>query len=93
MHPSEALALHRRQICERALRHGVIGVIGMCVFGLALHGDDTTDSDLDLRMDTLPATQLFKWGGLRDELQEFLGFSADVFTAQDLPARFRNMAC
>ena len=90
MRPSEALALHRTQIREIALRHRVSGV---CVFGSALHGDDTTDSDLDLRMDTLPATQLFKWGGLRDELQEFLGFSADVLTAQALPARFRNMAC
>ena len=44
----------------------------------AVYGNDAAGSDL---------------GGLRDELQEFLGFSADVFTAQDLPARFRNMAC
>ena len=54
------------------------GISGMEVFGAAVYGNDAAGSDL---------------GGLRDELQEFLGFSADVFTAQDLPARFRNMAC
>ena len=54
------------------------GISGMEVFGAAVYGNDAAGSDL---------------GGLRDELQEFLGFSADVLTAQDLPARFRNMAC
>ena len=47
-------------------------------FGAAVYGNDAAGSDL---------------GGLRGGLSEFLGFSADVLTAQDLPARFRNMAC
>ena len=45
MRPSEALSLHRSQIREIALRHRVSSVR---VFGSALHGDDTADSDLDL---------------------------------------------
>ena len=45
MRPSEALALHRSQIREIALRHRVSSVR---VFGSALRGDDTADSDLDL---------------------------------------------
>ena len=55
MRPSEALSLHRTQIREIALRHRVSGVR---VFGSALHGDDTADSDLDLLSSTLPAR---KW--------------------------------
>ena len=42
MRPSEALSLHRSQIREIALRHRVSSVR---VFGSALHGDDTGDSD------------------------------------------------
>ena len=42
MRPSEALSLHRSQIREIALRHRVSSVR---VFGSALHGDDTADSD------------------------------------------------
>jgi uncharacterized protein len=45
MRPSEAISLHRTQIREIALRHRVSAVR---VFGSALHGDDTTNSDLDL---------------------------------------------
>lgn len=90
MRPSEALSLHRTQIREIALRHRVSGVR---VFGSALRGDDTADSDLDLLVDTLPGTTLFDLGGLQDELQEFLGVSVDVLTPKDLPARFRDIVC
>ena len=90
MRPSEALSLHRTQIREIALRHRVSGVR---VFGSALHGDDTANSDLDLLVDTLPGTTLFDLGGLQDELQEFLGIPVDVLTPKDLPARFRDMVC
>jgi predicted nucleotidyltransferase len=90
MRPSEALTLHREQIREIALRHRVIGVR---VFGSALHGDDMIGSDLDLLVDALPGTTLFDLGGLQDELQEFLGLSVDVLTTKDLPARLRDIVC
>lgn len=41
MRPSEALALHRAQIREIALRHHMSDVR---VFGSALHGENTADS-------------------------------------------------
>jgi predicted nucleotidyltransferase len=86
MRPSEALALHRTQIREIAMRHRVSDVR---VFGSALHGDDTTESDLDLLVDTLPGATLFDLGGLQDELQELLGLPVDVLTLKDLPIKFR----
>ena len=51
MRPSEALALHRTQIREIALRHRVSGVR---VFGSALRGDDMAGSDLDLLVEPTP---------------------------------------
>lgn len=86
MRPSEALSLHRTQIREIALRHRVSDVR---VFGSALHGDDSAESDLDLLVDTLPGTTLFDLGGLQDELQELLGVPVDVLTPKDLPPKFR----
>ena len=59
MRPSEALALHRTQIREIALRHRVSGVR---VFGSVLRGDDVAGSDLDLLVDPTPATTLMDIG-------------------------------
>ena len=88
MRPSEALALHRTQIREIALSHRVTSVR---VFGSALHGDDTADSDLDLLVEPLPGATLFDLGGMQDELQELLGVSVDVLTLKDLPIKFRDI--
>lgn len=88
MRPSEALSLHRTQIREIALSHRVSSVR---VFGSALHGDDTADSDLDLLVEPLPGTTLFDLGGMQDELQELLGVSVDVLTLKDLPVKFRHI--
>ena len=85
--PSDALFLHRTQIREIALSHRVSSVR---VFGSALHGDDTADSDLDLLVEPLPEATLFDLGGMQDELQELLGVSVDVLTLKDLPVKFRD---
>ena len=66
MRPSEALALHRTQIREIALRHRVSGVR---VFGSVLRGDDVAGSDLDLLVDPTPATTLMDIGAIRFELK------------------------
>ncbi len=87
MRPSEALSLHRTQIREIALSHRVSSVR---VFGSALHGDDTAESDLDLLVEPLPGATLFDLGGVRDELQELLGVSVDAVTPKDLPVKFRD---
>jgi predicted nucleotidyltransferase len=87
MRPSEALALHRTQIREIALRHRVSGVR---VFGSALHGDDTADSDLDLLVDPTAQTTLMDIGAIRFELKQLLGMNVDVLTPNGLPASFRE---
>ena len=87
MRPSEALALHRTQIREIALRHRVSGVR---VFGSALHGDDTADSDLDLLVDPTAPTTLMDIGAIRFELKQLLGMNVEVLTPNGLPASFRE---
>jgi len=87
MRPSEALALHRTQIREIALRHRVSGVR---VFGSVLRGDDVAGSDLDLLVDPTPATTLMDIGAIRFELKKLLGLEVDVLTPNGLPAKFRD---
>jgi predicted nucleotidyltransferase len=87
MRPSEALALHRAQIREIALRHRVSGVR---VFGSVLRGDDVAGSDLDLLVDPTPATTLMDIGAIRFELKKLLGLEVDVLTPNGIPAKFRD---
>lgn len=61
MRPFQALAQHRSQIREIALRHRVAGV---SVFGSAIHGDDAEGSDPDVLVIPLPGTTMFVLGGL-----------------------------
>jgi predicted nucleotidyltransferase len=86
--PSVALQTHRNAIREIALRHRVKNVR---VFGSALRGDDTEDSDLDLLVDPTPETTLMDIGAIRYELKELLGLSVDVLTPKALPDHFRNL--
>ena len=87
MRPSEALALHRTQIREIALRHRVSDVR---VFGSALRGDDVAGSDLDLLVEPTAQTTLMDIGAIRFEMKELLGLEVDVLTPNGLPASFRE---
>ena len=87
MRPSEALSLHRTQIREIALRHRVSDVR---VFGSALHGDDTVESDLDLLVEPTAKTTLMDIGAIRYELQQLLGMDVDVLTPNSLPPSSRD---
>lgn len=87
MRPSEALALHRVQIREIALRHHVSDVR---VFGSVLHGNDTAQSDLDLLVQPTPRTTFMDIGAIRFELKKLLGFNVDVLTPNGLPVKFRE---
>jgi len=87
MKPSEALDFHRirvRQII--ALHHGH----NVRVFGSALHGKDTENSDLDLLIDPTPETTLLDIGAMRHKLEKLLGIPVDVLTPNALPEKFRN---
>lgn len=87
MRPFEALALHRSQIREIALRHGVSSVR---VFGSVLHENDTADSDLDLLVEPTAQTTLMDIGAIRFELKQLLGMEVEVLTPNSLPASFRD---
>ena len=86
MKPSEALALHRPAIRAVVEAHRACNVR---VFGSALHGIDTEQSDLDLLIDPTPDTTLFDIGAIRWELRNLLGVPVDVLTPNALPEKFR----
>jgi len=84
--PSVALRLKRDAIHAAVRRHRTANPR---VFGSALHGTDTDNSDLDLLVDALPNTTLFDLGGLQIELETLLGIPVDLLTPNDLPVKFR----
>ncbi|MFZ2169470.1 MAG: nucleotidyltransferase domain-containing protein [Methylococcaceae bacterium] len=88
MRPSIALQIHRDAIREIALRHRVKNVR---VFGSALHGDDTDDSDLDLLVDPTPETTLMDIAKIQIEVARLLNITVDVLTPRALPDKFRQI--
>ena len=87
MKPSEALARHRAAIRRVVESHRARNPR---VFGSALHGTDTEQSDLDLLVDPQARMSLFDIGAIRRELRELLGFEVDVLTPRALPDSFRD---
>ena len=86
MKPSATLESNRIAVREAAAR---FHVANPRVFGSALRGEDTDDSDIDLLVDPLPGTTLFDLGGLQVELESLLGVTVDLLTPGDLPVKFR----
>lgn len=87
MKPSEALHTHRaaiRRVIEQSRMRNPR------VFGSVLHGEDSSDSDLDILVDPLPGAILLDLGAVQFELEELLGVSVDVLTPGDLSAKFRE---
>ena len=87
MRPSIALQQHREEIRRIVLSHHVTNVR---VFGSALHGKDTEDSDLDLLVEPTSETTMMDIGAIRYELKKLLGISVDVLTPRALPDGFRE---
>ena len=86
MRPSVALQQHRDEIRRIALSHRVTNVR---VFGSALHGDDTDDSDLDLLVEPTPETTLMDIAKIQVAVAKLLNVSVDVLTPNALPDKFR----
>ena len=86
MKPSQALALHRREIRELVEQNRARNPR---VFGSVLHGRDTETSDLDVLVDPIPGTTLLDLGGLQVMLEETLSVQVDLLTPGDLPERMR----
>lgn len=87
MKPSELLTRNREQILHIVAAHRAARPR---VFGSALHGRDTEQSDLDLLVDTLPGATLLDLGAIQIELEDLLGIRVDVLTPGDLPVKFRQ---
>ena len=87
MRPSIALETHREAIREIALRHRVTNVR---VFGSALHGDDTPESDLDLLVEPTAETTMMDIARIQLELGRLLQVKVDVLTPRALPDKFRE---
>ncbi len=86
MRPSLALKQHRDEIRRIALSHRVTNVR---VFGSALHGNDTEDSDLDLLVEPTSETTLMDIARIQVEIARLLNLSVDVLTPNALPDKFR----
>ncbi len=86
MRPSKALDSNRDAIRRVVEAHRARNAR---VFGSALHGRDTEDSDLDILIDPTPDTTLFDIGAIRVELHRLLGVRVDVLTPNALPERFK----
>lgn len=88
MKPSEAIHLHRNDIRRVVERNNARNPR---VFGSALHGDDTANSDLDLLVDPIEGkTTLTSLVRIKREVEALTGVSTDVLTPMVLHERFRQ---
>lgn len=87
MKPSEALEVHRVELRDLILRSG--GEHPR-VYGSALSGDDTEESDLDLLVDATDTTTLFTLARLEHAAQELLGVRVSILTPGFLSEKFRR---
>ncbi len=60
------------------------------VYGSALSGDDTEESDLDLLVDATDTTTLFTLARLEHAAQELLGVRVSILTPGFLSEKFRR---
>ena len=88
MKPSEAVSKHRNEIRRIVEKNEAKNPR---VFGSAIHGDDTEDSDLDLLVDPIRGeTTFMSLVNIEMEVSALIGIKVDVQTPSALSARFRN---
>lgn len=75
--PSIPLAIHATDIIDAA---GRCKLRNVRVFGSAVRGQDTEDSDIDLLVSLCPGASLFDLGAFAFEVETLTGFEVDVLT-------------
>lgn len=75
--PSIALSVYADDIVAEARRHHLANVR---VFGSAVRGSDTADSDIDLLVELTPEASLFDLGGFAHAVESMTGFDVDLMT-------------
>jgi uncharacterized protein len=66
------------------------GMANPRVFGSAVSGEDSEDSDLDLLVDPSPETSLLDVARLQIEIESAVGVKVDLLTPKSLPFSFRE---
>lgn len=87
--PSAALIAARHAVLRALAR---FGLTRPRVFGSVARGEDSESSDLDLLVEAGPRTSLLDLARARNALEDILGVSVDLVTADDLPGRVRESA-
>lgn len=87
MRPPEALAAYRAELRQPVSNNDRTHPR---VFGSALTGSDTEDSDLDLPVDPGNATTLFRLARLELQMEALLGVRVCVLTPKFLSVTFRD---
>jgi predicted nucleotidyltransferase len=77
LRPSIPLALYADSIREAAARFHLSNVR---VFGSALRGEDTEDSDIDLLVSVTDSASLFDLGGFALAVEDITSFAVDLLT-------------
>jgi len=83
------LDTNRRVLASFCRKHHITR---LSLFGSALRGEATTNSDIDLLVEFHPQHMpgLIKLAGMEIELSHLLGKKVDLRTAQDLSVYFRD---
>ena len=87
MKPSDALRKYTSEIRDIVARHGALEPR---VFGSAVHGTDTEDSEFDLLVDPSPRTTLRILAAIQLDAEQLLGVHVDVLTPNSIPQRNRD---
>jgi uncharacterized protein len=85
--PSELLRSHRNAVLAIATRNGAQNVR---VFGSVVRGEDIAGSDIDLLVDVPRGTTLLDMVRMQSAIEQELGVSVDILTAEDLPQKIRQ---
>jgi predicted nucleotidyltransferase len=85
--PSEAFELHRSSVRRIVAAHQARNPR---VFGSIVRGEDATNSDLDLLVDTTEFTSLFDLAAIELELERLIGIPVHVTTAGALRGALRE---
>lgn len=80
--PSIPLAAHADEIISRARAHGLSN---LRVFGSALRGEDTFDSDIDLFVTPAPGIDLFDLALFVAEVEALTGFPVEAVADTRVP--------
>jgi uncharacterized protein len=82
MKPSDALRTYRSEIRDIVARHGALAPR---VFGSAVNGTDTEESDLDFLVDPSPRTTLMTLAAIQLDAEHLLGVHVDFLPRTAFP--------